>query len=413
MRSINSSNKFLFSLFCFLLLAIPQGFAGNFRVAFVGDPQVDNEEELRYAQKSIYKELRERKDLDMVIILGDVVNDNTEWLAPSFESLDSLPCPWICVPGNHDRNYYKKASSRYPGKKMPQRARDLHDFKKLNGYIDTSFVKRGVRFICMNNVRTVETRSYEAGFSSSQKQWLDSLMQISQKLKTIVFCTHIPMSQSTGLDSLSVILRNHPSVYFVSGHSHHVLRHRLTFTPKENACPGAQKMDYEELVAGAACGMWWRGPKGEDGIPYALMNSSDPRGYYIGDFYCGKWQKMQYKSVGNRLRASVTRRDSKLIINVFGGESNAKVSLRSKQCGARWINAKISEEISEELRLALEFNHRLSSAEKKARRKEIIPLRKRKCKHLWETDGTCIQGNEVYLRYDDGLYRFEERLTIR
>ena len=131
MRSINFSNKFLFSLLCFLLLAIPQGFAGNFRVAFVGDPQVDNEEELRYAQKSIYKELRERKDLDMVIILGDVVNDNTEWLAPSFESLDSLPCPWICVPGNHDRNYYKKASSRYPGKKMPQSFRQARQFREL------------------------------------------------------------------------------------------------------------------------------------------------------------------------------------------------------------------------------------------------------------------------------------------
>ena len=80
------------------------------RVAFVGDPQVDNEQELSYARKSVYSELRSRHDLDMVVVLGDLVNDKVNLLAPSVASLDSLSVPWFCVPGNHDKDVYGKST---------------------------------------------------------------------------------------------------------------------------------------------------------------------------------------------------------------------------------------------------------------------------------------------------------------
>ena len=46
------------------------------RVALVGDPQVDDSTEMGYARRSVYRELRGRRDLDMCIFLGDLVNDN-------------------------------------------------------------------------------------------------------------------------------------------------------------------------------------------------------------------------------------------------------------------------------------------------------------------------------------------------
>ena len=102
-----------------------------FKVAFVGDPQVDNATELGYARKSIYKELRERKDLDLVIVLGDIVNDDTSLLPATKQSLDSLSCPWLAVPGNHDRNLYREEKGR---------PRDLHCWEDTIGYVDTAFV---------------------------------------------------------------------------------------------------------------------------------------------------------------------------------------------------------------------------------------------------------------------------------
>ena len=126
------------------------------RVAFVGDPQVDDATQLGYARASIYRELRERKDLDLVIFLGDLVNDKMEYIAPTVASLDSLGCPWLAIPGNHDRD-------RYP--KELERARDLASWQREVGYIDTSFVLKGVRFILMNDVRTRDRADYEAGWS--------------------------------------------------------------------------------------------------------------------------------------------------------------------------------------------------------------------------------------------------------
>ena len=68
--------------------------AQRLRVAFVGDPQVDNETELAYARRSVYRELRERKDLDLTVFLGDLANDDVNLLAPSRATLDSLPFAW-------------------------------------------------------------------------------------------------------------------------------------------------------------------------------------------------------------------------------------------------------------------------------------------------------------------------------
>lgn len=50
------------------------------RVALVGDPQVDDSTEMGYARRSVYRELRWRRDLDMCIFLGDLVNDNMSLL---------------------------------------------------------------------------------------------------------------------------------------------------------------------------------------------------------------------------------------------------------------------------------------------------------------------------------------------
>ncbi len=55
-----------------VVLPVP---AQKIRVAFVGDPQVDNETELTYARRSIYKELRERarSAISFLISIRDII----------------------------------------------------------------------------------------------------------------------------------------------------------------------------------------------------------------------------------------------------------------------------------------------------------------------------------------------------
>lgn len=150
----------------FLLL-----FLTAFRVAFVGDPQVDDDTELQFARRSVFAELLDRKDIDLVIIMGDLVNEKTELLPACFSILDSLSCPWIRVHGNHD------------GREIPA---------------DSSFTAGGVRFVLLNREDS-------------------PLPRTSPDEKTVI-CSHYPFTEVS--DSSANCL-------YVSAHLHTVFRRMM------------------------------------------------------------------------------------------------------------------------------------------------------------------------------------------
>lgn len=362
--------------------------ARSVRIAFVGDPQVNDVKELDYARRSIYKELRERKDLDLVIILGDLVNDKPDLLQPSIASLDSLPCPWICVPGNHDRNVYRDG-----------RARDLSSFVSLAGYCDTSFVLGNVRFVCMNNVMTRNKADYEGRLSAEQKIWLKEKIVNNNDEKALVLCTHIPISQSEDRDSIYSILGSESKVLLCSGHLHSVAR---SITPAG-----------EEIIAGAACGAWWRGVKDSCGIPYALQNCGAPRGYFVADFNCNSkhWYKMQYKCVGrNDIVSAYKMEDGALLVNVYGGAQYAEVNVRAK--GKTFV-AQVAHRPTVEVMKIIEWNKTKDRTYRKAHKDEFIPMRRLKSPHLWQIDSLPDNCRKVRIKYEDNSMKFKKFLDVK
>ncbi len=354
------------------------------RVAFVGDPQVDNETELSYARNSIYRELRQRDDLDLVVVLGDLVNDKVSLLGPSKASLDSLECPWFCVPGNHDRDVYEDSP------------RDLVSFRKVLGYVDTSFVVRDVRFVLMNNVRLKDRQGYEGGFVQSQKEWLDSLLAGCDGRDRIVLATHIPVSHMKGLDSLKQCFARFPNALFVSGHTHIVARHDIVLS---------DGVSVEEIVAGAACGSWWRGGKDESGIPCALQNCGAPRGYFVADFRRNGYE-LDYVPVGvGKDRYSLRLLDDgKLVLNVFGGKRGASVKAR---IAGKWHEMSPSKSPAHEVQEIIELNKNTSREYRRAHRDEFIPLRRLASPHVWElqTGGEDVKSGKVKVRYRDNAMK--------
>ena len=261
------------------------------RVALVGDPQVDDSTEMGYARRSVYRELRGRRDLDMCIFLGDLVNDNMSLLPESVGVVDSLPYQCFMVPGNHDRDVYRgPKSSMY-------RQRDLSTWRKAVGYVDTSFVRGNVRFVLMNNVRPSDSgmTDYVGGFTDRQKHWFDSVLnrgvgetrgrkplRVCGTPALTILATHIPFSQMKGRDSVLALIPDISRLLFVSGHTH--------FVSRDDSIP--------ELIAGAACGSWWRGVRDSDGIPYALQSCGAPRGYFIADIHRDGTYDLSYKCIG-------------------------------------------------------------------------------------------------------------------
>lgn len=419
------------------------------RVALVGDPQVDNPVEMGYARRSIYRDLRGRRDLDLCIFLGDLVNDNMSLLPESLSVIDSLPFPSFMVPGNHDRDVYRGAKSSG----SMSRPRDLSSWRKLVGYVDTSFVRGNVRFIMMNNVRHAAAgmTDYVGGFTEKQKHWLDSVLvtdvarggkmssgsvdrsrrpsrgKVTPALT--ILATHIPFSQMKGRDSVLALIPEHTRILYVSGHTH--------FVSRDDSIP--------EVIAGATCGSWWRGVKDSDGVPYALQSCGAPRGYFVAEISRDGDYRLRYRCVGMDDEVSVwgvrvegegavrpednivmgkdesegvtvkdrgfvrAKKDSgvyRLYINVFGGAPDGVVRVRG---GRRWrivsrgngvhdgadaqgfsrkkrdLVCERSTKTAPEVEQVIEFNASMSRDYRKSHRDEFIPLRRKPSTHLWQT----------------------------
>lgn len=385
------------------------------RVALVGDPQVDDPTEMGYARRSVYRELRGRRDLDMCIFLGDLVNDNMSLLPESVGVVDSLPYQCFMVPGNHDRDvYHGPKSSMY-------RQRDLSTWRKAVGYVDTSFVRGNVRFVLMNNVRPSDSgmTDYVGGFTDRQKHWLDSVLnrgvgetrgrkpsRVGGTPALTILATHIPFSQMKGRDSVLALIPDISRLLFVNGHTH--------FVSRDDSIP--------ELIAGAACGSWWRGVRDSDGIPYALQSCGAPRGYFIADIYRDGTYDLSYKCIGRpaseQLSAWAVPNDStgrsyRLYINVFGGSSDGVV--RISGLGRKTYSCERSLMAAPEVEQVIRLNASRSRDYRKAHRDEFIPLRRKPSPHLWQTTD-LISGPlpaHVNVIYRDAHMRIRQRVTLQ
>ncbi|MCI5719559.1 MAG: calcineurin-like phosphoesterase C-terminal domain-containing protein [Bacteroidales bacterium] len=382
-----------------LSLNAPSTFASTpLKVAFVADPQADGEIQLDYCRKSIYKELRERKDLDMVIFLGDLVNDDVELLAPTKATLDSLRCPWFCLPGNHDRD-------RYPALDGKRRPRDLKTYLEVFGYGDTTVSRKGVHFILMNDVQAWP-EEYSAGFTSSQKAYLESALKAIPQNELAVLSVHIPLSEFKQKDSLSAILSLHPKMLVMCGHTHMNKRHRI----------GPD--DVEEVNVGAACGMFWTGRIGSDGLPSALMNCGAPRGYYVAEFR-KKGYFLAYKCVGKDEDYSATAwvtSDNHLVVNVFGGSEDGSVQARFRGSHG-WVDLSRKKMPAPETLEVIAFNKTIPHSKGRKRNPEYSPMRTMNSSHVWSAslNGTGIspEKGRIRIRYKDKSMKFSETMPLR
>ena len=424
---------------------------GPMRVAFVGDPQVDNAVEMGYARRSIYKELSGRKDIDLCVFLGDLVNDDMALLPESVSIIDSLPFPCFMIPGNHDRDVYRgpkaqpKAAQDAPvntpevnAGRDGTRPRDLTTWRRTVGYIDTAFFRGNVHFILMNNVRQASAgmTDYTGGFTDKQKHWLDSVFRAlpepdrasTRRPALTILATHIPVSQMKGRDSLMAMIPNPSRMLFISGHTHYVSRSHINIDPNDSI---------PELVAGASCGSWWRGVKDGAGVPYALQSCGAPRGYFTADIRRDGRYRLSYKCIGRPASEHLSvwalpetppedgqagtepspTGPFRIYVNVFGGSQDGKADISAPgKCRRtmRQIHPEKSGHVfcrrssapAPEVEEVVRFNASMPRDYRKAHRDEFIPLRLKPSTHLWESPLLTGQiPSRVNVRYRDSHMR--------
>lgn len=320
----------------------------HFSFAAVGDIQVNDHTELGYAAKSIFNELKQRNDLDFQMILGDLVNNETALFSPFNALLRHTGTPSWVLAGNHDRDVSLPAYMD-------------HDFNRMFGTSNYAFNYGEALFVVFNNVHSTGKHGYEGRYSADQMEFLRNLVAGLSDNKLIIINQHIPMSSTRNRDDLIEILSRFEKVLVLSGHTHQIARHFYN------------DGKIHELVVGAPAGSWWRGEQDHDGIPLALQQCGSPRNYFTIDVSKNDYQ-IHFKGIGldagKQLRLSVENQ-SKLILNIFGGSLDTKVTVRIN--GSDWMTLQKTNQPDPMVIQIIED-------------KRPLPLRRRNSPHIWTLD---------------------------
>lgn len=354
----------------------------SFRVAVVGDIQVDNDEQLGLARRTVLSEIASRRDVDLVVHMGDLVNDKPQLLEPAVQALDALPQPVWTVIGNHDLDTGRK----------PRRGETF----RAEAGADVAALFRGkCCFVLLNNVEAAAE-----GVPDAQLRFLRRIVARCPEETLLVLCQHVPMEGVRNREALFTLLGRHRTL-ILSAHAHTVFRREWTDR-------------ISEVSVGATCGSWWTGERDAWGIPAALQQCGTPRGYFLFDFD-GADYTFRFKGVGMDERigsdlwiagesapdaeVELLRREPRgqLILNIYGGGETT--SAQYSVDGQSWQPMSRVRKLAPAVARAIWMNKQGGYPTRFSRR---LPLRRGGTSpHLWEA------------RLPDSLQRHDLRLHFR
>ena len=274
LTKLSGGKESSFSLFC---LADPQCKDSTHRNRFVTESVPDVKAHAATKQNPCYG-----------VTLGDVTYSeggrNCEAQMPHLRDhmADSkIGMPIFQTMGNHDYTYFytnnpisaDETSSTYNLK--AQRA-----FESIFGPIDYSWDRGDAHIVCMRNMQWTSNTSaskYTMEFTDEQYNWLKQDLAFVPKDKLVIFCVHIPITNSKNKNVQNVItlLKQFKEAHIMSGHTHYMRNE-----------PTLSGGIYEHVHA-AVCGTWWYSKVNGDGVPngygvYDIEGNTIKNWYYKG-----------------------------------------------------------------------------------------------------------------------------------
>lgn len=311
----------------------------TFRAVMLGDIQPICETDIGYFRDMMIDELAD-KEVDFMVPLGDLVWDKLELLPLVRETLGATGHRWYPVCGNHDINL-----------KAPEPEYAKVTFQRMFGPTYYSFDHGDVHFVVLDDIGYTgwDVQAEEKGATigwvdERQLQWLANDLRHVPEDKLVFVMSHIPIYTEIAAEhdyrnvmnrnELFAILRQRKHLYSVSAHTHFVER------PDLRAGGWMGEADFPALIAGAACGAWWKGPRDPGGLPVRMAMDGTPNGYFIFHFagntcsfqFCPAGQAPETSQMGVRFPrgdlfpGDLSRQD--MVVNVYRGHPRAEVTAR-------------------------------------------------------------------------------------
>ena len=345
----------------FPLFPIENSSRKSFRVAVVGDVQVDSKDEVELAKNSVLRELASREDLDFVIHMGDLVNDKPSLFSEILPSWKALGHPTWFVAGNHDMDTLDRSH------------RAASNFRKLVGNDVGAWFRGETCFIMLDNVEFADYRIPE-----SQLEFVRNIMVKCSEDKLIVLLMHVPLDATKNREELLGLLGSRRTLV-LSAHAHNVFRKEWSET-------------ISEVSVGASCGSWWTGERDMWNIPIALQQCGSPRNYFVFDFNANDFV-FSFKGVGldSSIQADAAFVEDKVLVNVYGGgeATSVEFSVDGREWWPMVRKNQVAPYVLRMVRMNKEGGYPTTFSRK-------TPLRNRKASpHIWEA-GLPIEKEERY-----------------
>lgn len=191
-------------LLLLLLLLQKPIFAQQFKYAFVSDTHIGASTGIEDLKRTV-TDINQQKDLDFVVITGDITEMGTnDELKLAKEILSTLRIPFYIIPGNHDTGWSESGGV---------------SFIKEFGYDKFTFDHKGYRFIGCASGPYV--RMSDGHIPRDATVWLADLLKKTPKNMPIIFANHYPLDN--GLDNwyeVIDLLKKRNIQYVIAGHWH-------------------------------------------------------------------------------------------------------------------------------------------------------------------------------------------------
>ncbi|MBR5864839.1 MAG: calcineurin-like phosphoesterase C-terminal domain-containing protein [Alistipes sp.] len=217
------SRKLFTSLIALLLYtASVAAQQSGFNLVVVGDPQPQTEEQITRLERDIIPQIATIVDEykatgypTAILLTGDVVWDNMDFLPRVKADFEALGVPVYAVIGNHDHNKHHKNNQ----------PRAEQDYINAWGERNQAFMLGETLFVTLDNIDYATKESYSLKVDSDQLIWLAEVMDEYADVEHVAVCMHAPAtSHRTGgfIPYAKPIVRiiGERKIDFITGHGH-------------------------------------------------------------------------------------------------------------------------------------------------------------------------------------------------
>ena len=194
----------------------------GFNLVVVGDPQPQTEEQITRLERDIIPQIATIVDEykatgypTAILLTGDVVWDNMDFLPRVKADFEALGVPVYAVIGNHDHNKHHKNNQ----------PRAEQDYINAWGERNQAFMLGETLFVTLDNIDYATKESYSLKVDADQLIWLAEVMDKYADVEHVAVCMHAPAtSHRTGgfIPYAKPIVRiiGERKIDLITGHGH-------------------------------------------------------------------------------------------------------------------------------------------------------------------------------------------------